>query len=47
MQIRDIANLSSTEYDSDYVADWIGRLDLVHIWNEVGTWKTRQEKTDS
>jgi hypothetical protein len=47
MQIRDIANLTSTEYDSDYVADWIGRLNLVNIWKEVDTWKTRQEKTDS
>jgi hypothetical protein len=47
MQIRDIANLTSSEYDSDYVADWIKQLDLRNIWNEVETWKTRQEKTES
>ncbi len=47
MQIRDIANLTSTEYDSDYVADWITRLDLQNIWSEVEAWKIRREKTDS
>lgn len=47
MQIRDIANLTSTEYDSGYVADWVERLDLRNIWSEVKTWKTRQERTES
>jgi hypothetical protein len=47
MQIRDIANLTSTEYDSDYVADWVERLDLRNIWSEVEAWKIRQEKADS
>ncbi len=47
MQIRDIANLTSTEYDSDYVADWITRLDLQNIWSEVEAWKIRREKTES
>ena len=45
MQIRDIANLTSREYDSDYVADWIERLDLRNIWNEVEEWETHQGKT--
>lgn len=45
MQIRDIANLTSTEYDSVYVADWIERLDLRDIWNEVEEWKIHREKT--
>lgn len=47
MQIRDIANLTSTEYDSDYVAGWIERLDLRNIWSEVEAWKIRRKKTDS
>lgn len=45
MQIRDIANLTSTEYDSDYVDDWIGRLGLQSIWSEVEAWKTLRAKT--
>lgn len=47
LQIRDIANLTSTEYDSVYVAHWIERLELQNIWSEVEQWKTRREKTDS
>src|SRR5688572_7557578 len=39
MQIRDIANLTSTEYDSAYVEDWVGRLQLENIWHEVEQWK--------
>lgn len=39
MQIRDIANLTKQEYDSDYVDGWIGRLALQEIWNEVEQWK--------
>ena len=47
MQIRDIANLTTTEYDFGYVADWVERLDLRNIWIEVKTWETRQERTES
>lgn len=47
MQIRDIANLTSSEYDSIYVSEWIERLDLNGIWSEVGQWKTHQDKTES
>ncbi len=46
MQIRDIANLTDTEYDSAYVADWVDRLRLKEIWNEVDQWKTRRAKTE-
>ncbi len=45
MQIRDIANLTSSEYDSEYVAEWIERLDLRTIWTEVEAWKTQRGKT--
>lgn len=41
MQIRDIANLTRSEYDSHYVHDWIDRLALNEIWNEVEEWKTQ------
>jgi len=47
MQIRDIANLTSTEYDSGYVGEWIRSLSLGNIWKEVETWKIRHEETDS
>lgn len=40
MQIRDIANLTKQEYDSDYVNGWISRLGLHEIWSEVAQWKT-------
>ena len=46
MQIRDIANLTLTEYDSAYVDDWIERLQLKGIWDEVEQWKTRRTKAD-
>lgn len=39
MQIRDIANLTLSEYDSDYVNGWIGQLALSEIWAEVVDWK--------
>ena len=42
MQIRDIANLTDTEYDSAYVNSWIDRLRLNDIWSEVGQWKIRR-----
>jgi len=44
MQIRDIANLTSSEYDSDYVAGWVTRLQLDKIWDKVGEWKIRHSK---
>ena len=44
MQIKDIANLTETSYDGEYVKFWIEKLNLREIWNEVGKWKTRQEK---
>jgi hypothetical protein len=47
MQIRDIANLTASEYDSVYVTKWIERLELGGIWNEVEQWKIRREKTES
>jgi len=47
MQIRDIANLTASEYDSDYVSDWIMRLDLGEIWKEVKLWKIQRERQDS
>lgn len=45
MQFRDIANLTSSEYDSVYAAAWIERLGLQRIWSEVEQWKTQREKT--
>lgn len=47
MQIRDIANLTSSEYDSTYVSEWVERLDLQGIWSEVEVWKTRRDKIGS
>lgn len=44
MQIRDIANLTESEYDSDYVTKWIANMDLAGIWTEVEQWKIRREK---
>jgi hypothetical protein len=43
LQIRDIANLTSTEYDSKYVDEWIGHLGLFPIWSEVEQWKIRRD----
>lgn len=45
MQIRDIANLTESEYDSDYVSKWIAKIDLVDIWSEVEQWKIHRNKT--
>ncbi len=47
IQIRDIANLTSNEYDSDYVISWIDRLKLSDIWEQVKQWKIRREKSES
>ncbi len=47
LQIRDIANLTSSEYDSEYVSAWIGRLGLSGIWNEVERWKTHRDTSES
>lgn len=35
MQIRDIANLTESEYDREYVAKWVANMDLTDIWTEV------------
>ncbi len=43
LQIRDIANLTATEYDSKYVDEWIGHLGLFPIWSEVEQWKIRRD----
>lgn len=47
LQIRDIANLSYHEYDSNYVANWVGRLELGEIWAEVENWKTHHQRSDN
>jgi len=47
MQIRDIANLTRSEYDSAYVDAWIARLALGQIWAEVAQWKTRHKSPNS
>lgn len=47
MQIRDIANLTSNEYDSAYVNDWICRLRLDGIWAEVEKWKTQHLRSNN
>lgn len=47
MQIRDIANLSSSEYDSDYVNQWIERLALGPFWAEVEKWKIRRSNPET
>lgn len=40
MQIRDVANLTSTDYDAMYVRHWIVQQGLLDIWSEVEKWKT-------
>ncbi len=47
MQIRDIANLTSNEYDSEYVDAWILRLNLSDIWKQVEQWKIRRDTSES
>ncbi|HJS50326.1 MAG TPA: DUF6036 family nucleotidyltransferase [Pyrinomonadaceae bacterium] len=47
MQIRDIANLTSSEYDAAYVDNWVGRLQLEFIWREVAEWKTRHKRPEN
>ena len=47
MQIRDIANLTSSEYDSEYVIAWIDRMDLTEIWAEVDKWKIQLERSEN
>lgn len=46
LQIRDIANLTSSEYDSEYLEKWIDGLGLSRIWNEVEQWKTRRDTSE-
>jgi hypothetical protein len=47
MQIRDIANLTSSEYDAGYVDSWINRLSLQKIWAEVKQWKIHHTQPDN
>ena len=47
MQIRDIANLTASAYDSAYVAGWIARLRLDEIWAEVAQWKTQHRSPNN
>lgn len=47
MQIRDIANLTSSEYDARYVDGWIDRLGLREIWAEVGQWKIQHTQPNN
>lgn len=46
MQIRDIANLTESEYDSEYVAKWVASMDLTEIWAEVERWMIRRDKAE-
>ena len=46
-QIRDIANLTMSEYDSSYVSGWIQKLDLNEIWSKVDEWKILHSKTEN
>lgn len=47
LQIRDIASLTTTEYDTNYVTDWIAKLGLQSIWAEVGEWKTQHKPLEN
>ncbi len=47
MQIRDIANLTSTSYDADYVGHWVAELDLKDIWAEVEKWRTQHKPLEN
>ena len=47
IQIRDVANLTSNAYDSEYVSAWISSMGLTEIWSEVERWKTQQLKSES
>jgi len=44
LQIRDIASLTASEYDSEYVNHWIERLNLHEIWAAVAQWKTLHKR---
>lgn len=47
MQIRDIANLTSSEYNEGYVLEWIDKLGLEQIWQKVEEWKTLHRKIEN
>lgn len=47
MQIRDIAKLTESEYDSEYVNGWIKRLRLNGIWSEVEKWKIQHKPLEN
>jgi hypothetical protein len=46
MRIRDIANLTSSEYDAGYVDIWLDRLGLQVIWTEVEQWKIQHRQSN-
>jgi hypothetical protein len=43
MQIRDIANLTAGDYNTEYVTQWIEKLELNKIWQKVLEWKTQHK----
>lgn len=43
MQMRDVVNLTASEYDSGYVEAWIRNLGLQKVWAEVARWKTQRK----
>ena len=47
LQIRDIVSLITTEYDTNYVTDWIDRLGLHSIWSEVEEWKIQHKPLEN
>jgi len=46
IQIRDIANLTDADYDSNYVEKWISQLELDEIWGDVEQWKIQHKPLD-
>jgi len=47
MQIRDVANLTYTDYDAQYVDEWINRMALDEIWSDVTKWKIQHERSEN
>ena len=47
MQIRDIANLTDSEYDAIYVDRWVNKIGLIGIWAEVEKWKTQHKQRET
>lgn len=44
MQLKDVANLTGDDYDSEYVETWIEKLNLEEIWQKVLEWKIQHPK---